>query len=120
MPTQAVLEITLPQTQKHCYSRTQKHCYKLEKLEMRVSLKSKILPKLQHLFNVIGPSAGILTEEGSPELPAAVVTKYHRQGLQQQKCIPSQVPRLAPESPVWAEPQPSKFLEKDSFISSSS
>lgn len=71
-PTRAVLEITLP--------RTQKHCYKLEKLEMRVSLKSKILPKLQHLSNVMGPSAGILTEEGSPELPAAVVTKYHRQG----------------------------------------
>lgn len=89
---------------------------------MSVSLKLKTLPKLEHFSNGIDPSAGILTKEGSPELPAAVITKHHTQGGfgRQQKCIPSQFQRLVTESPVWAEPQPSQLLGKDSSISSSS
>lgn len=47
---------------------------------MSVSLKLKTLSKLEHFSNGIDPSAGILTKEGSPELPAAMITKHHRQG----------------------------------------
>lgn len=43
-------------------------------------MKCKTLPKLEHFSNAIDPSAGILTKEGIPELPAAMITKYHRQG----------------------------------------